>query len=352
MSEDWLDSITLHQLRLFAAVARDQSFSRAAEALYLGEATVSEQIKVLETLVGVRLLDRSPGRRIVKLTESGRILHSGYARASDELEKAVGEIAALRGAGRGSVGFGAGVHFGSSHLPLVCDAFQRAHPAIALRVEVDQRQHLLASLRQRRLDLLVLAGTADDPDLTIEPLADYEVFLVGPYGHRLAQVQQPAPFSELASEPLILPRARCAGVRREMERLAVEAGIVLKVVLELRDVEAQLQAVSGGIGITALPAASLKARIAAEQLSVLQVRGFPMRQHWCVVHAGGQLTDAAQTLRDFLFDYVATMMPDSLPATSALTGSLHPMSVSATSRQRRCFGHSSPSADRGRVAFG
>jgi DNA-binding transcriptional LysR family regulator len=296
--------MTLHQLRLFAAVAGEQSFARAAQALYLSEATVSNQVKVLETLVGVRLLERSPGRRQVEVTEAGRILLQGYARAFGELQAALNTIEALHGVEHGSVTFGAGSQFGSSLLPLLCGAFRRDHPGITVSVEIDQRNHLLESLRRHRLDLAVLVDPGDDSELLVEPLAEYEVFLVGPPGHRLAQVEQPARFTELASESLILP-GYSGAVRREMERLAAQAGIALNVVLEVVNVETQIQAVTGGVGIAALTSFSLRTWLAAGQVSVLSIQGFPIRLQWHLVLPKDHLSPATATFRDYLLRYVA-----------------------------------------------
>jgi molybdate transport repressor ModE-like protein len=296
--------MTLHQLRLFAAVARERSFARAAQSLYLSEATVSLQIKELEGLIGARLLERSPGRRRVEVTEAGRLLLRGYRRASEELEGALDRIAELQGCERGSVTFGSGSQFGSSLLPLVIGAFRRDHPGIVVGVELDRREHLVEGLRRHRLDLAVLVDPGDEADLEVEPLAEYDVFLVGPHGHRLAQPGSQAAFAELASEPLILP-GYSGTVRQKMEQLAAEAGIRLNVVLELFNVEAQIQAVNSNMGIAALTSFSAAPRVAAGEVSVLRIQGIPIALRWYVVYPRDRLAPAAQGFKDFLLHSVA-----------------------------------------------
>lgn len=76
--QDRLDSLVLQKLRVFAVVARHRSFARAADAAYLSQPTVSAEVKSLEDLVGVKLLNRSRGARYVELTEAGQILLETY----------------------------------------------------------------------------------------------------------------------------------------------------------------------------------------------------------------------------------------------------------------------------------
>ena len=78
---DYLSSITLYQLKVFAAAARHGSFQRAAEALSIAAPSVSGHIKNLEQTLRLRLFERSSGRRGVELTEGGKILRQNLRRS-------------------------------------------------------------------------------------------------------------------------------------------------------------------------------------------------------------------------------------------------------------------------------
>ncbi len=300
MPADGLSSLSLHQLRVFAAVARQRSFARAADALYLSQPTVSEQIKTLEHLVGVKLLNRHPGRGHVEMTEAGRVLLQSCDEVSQTLERAAAALQAFRGVEHGAIAFGAGQYYGGNVLPEVYDAFRRTHPAITFRIEVGRSHVVLENVLRRRLDLavVVLVDSLPVGDLTAEPLGRYDVVLVGPPNHPLAN-RRLAPFSVLATEPLILPD-RHSRTRRVLEQMAAQADTELQVAMEVNNVEAQAQGAAIGLGVTALNYAVVAPAIAAGRLSLLHVEGFPARFQYSLVYRRGQLSPAAETFRQHL----------------------------------------------------
>jgi len=104
--------LTLHQLQVFAAVAQEGSFTRAAQDLFVSEPTVSEQIKLLEQVVGASLFSRA-SRRPIRMTMAGEKLVEAVNQVFGCLEDALRDIAALQRATEGRVAFGAGRGFGA-----------------------------------------------------------------------------------------------------------------------------------------------------------------------------------------------------------------------------------------------
>ena len=174
VQRDRIASLTLQQLRVFVAVAREGSFSRAASALLLSGASVSEQIRGLETIVGTRLVDRSPGRRDVVLTDAGRLLLPVCADFFRSLETSLGEIQAAQKP-NGIVAFGASPLFGGYVFPRLYEAFRRRHPDITVRVEIGPRREMFEALRRGALDLGAMTAPPgpipglDDGSLLVEP---------------------------------------------------------------------------------------------------------------------------------------------------------------------------------------
>jgi molybdenum-dependent DNA-binding transcriptional regulator ModE len=122
---DRCSSITLRHLQIFSAVSRQRSFARAADGLCLSQPAVSTQIKELETILGVRLLVRSRGRRQIDLTPAGEVLLASCAEISETLERTEKALGALREFEQGTVTFGASLYFGAYILPGVHTALQR-----------------------------------------------------------------------------------------------------------------------------------------------------------------------------------------------------------------------------------
>ncbi len=303
LAHDRLASVTLHQLRVFATVNSAHSFRRAADLLRLSEPTVSDQVKQLERSVGARLFERSAGRRRVELTEAGRILLQTCDDVFQALDRTARVLDAMHGLEGGTIAFGTDPHFGGYLVPRIYDEFRRAHPSITVHLEVDAGHRVADLLKQRRLDLAVLVGPITAAELASEPLAALDQVVVGQPGHRLAGAG-PVPFQALADEQLVMPD-QFAVSRQSFERLAVEAGIRLRVSLEVNNLDARKKAVMGGLGIAVLSTYSVADELAAGQLALLQVEGFPLRLPWLVVYPRGPLSPAARAFRDHLLSYRA-----------------------------------------------
>jgi DNA-binding transcriptional LysR family regulator len=294
MESHILPDVTLHQLRIFSAVVREGGFARAAEAMYLSEPTVSDQVRLLERLVGTRLLERAPGRRKVVLTEAGSVMLQAGHEALQALERGVSAVSALRGSAGGTVVVGTGADFGDYVLPRLYERFRRIQPGITVRIEVDDHRRVIESLKRRRVDLAVLVGPFSDPDVAVEPLSEFDMLLVGPVGHRFAAAT-PVSFRDMLAEPLILPSG---SARATLERLAL--GTSLRVVLEANSADARLQAVKAGLGIAAVTTYSAQPYLNAGELCVLNVSEFPIPLLWSVVFLEEHLSDAARSFKAHL----------------------------------------------------
>src|ERR1700736_392165 len=97
MVYDRLASVTLQQLRCLAAIGREQNFARAAEAMMVSQPAISAQVRSLETIVGVRLIERTPGRRSLQFTEAGRMMLATAEEVVRSLERTGDAIDAIRG---------------------------------------------------------------------------------------------------------------------------------------------------------------------------------------------------------------------------------------------------------------
>ncbi len=298
MIQDRLYSITLQKLRIFAAVARERSFARAADSVFLSSPTVSDQIRSLENLVGMKLLHRSRGRGTVELTEAGEILFESYNEIIASIQKADKALAAIKHLERGTVELGTALPLIDHLLPVIYNKFHQAQPGIEVHVHVDEYETILEGLARRQLDMAIMLGPDDPMGLVWEPLFPTYMVPVGPPGHRLAGVS-PVPFRELAHERLILGD-RTSYVRKVLEQMAAEAGISLNVVLEVSNGDARLQSVLRGLGITVLSTLTVAPQITTGKLCLLQVQGFPKTMDCFIVHPSDRLSPSTQALKEYL----------------------------------------------------
>lgn len=297
--EDRLQAITLQKLRVLAAIAGEKSFAKAADLLYLSSPAVSEHIKSLEDIVGARLLQRSRGNRLIRLTEAGQILLDSYSEISESLQRAARALESIKRLEGGTVALGVGLTHGSIIFPAV-DKFLQTNPDIGVNIEINQSPRILEDLKAHRLDLAITLRADELAGFVSEPLVSRDIFPVGLPGHRLAGAS-PAAFRELALERLVLGD-RSNILRKVLERRAAEAGITLNVAIEVPTIEARLQAVWRGLGITMI-SPHLLATADVAQLCVLNVQGFPVRMRLFIVHLPTQLSPGAQALKDYLLEY-------------------------------------------------
>ncbi len=301
---DRLSSITLRQLQVLAALAREGSFTRAAESLYVSQSTVSEQLRALEQVVGARLVRRGPGRQSLALTPSGQILLESSVEVERVLDEALVALERLTAQLRGVVRFGADHVFAGQILHQLYDAYRRTFPEISVRLEVDRRGTLLADVGRHRLDLAVVVGPVEDPALIAQPAGQFDMVLVGPPGHRLAGSGR-VPFSTLAGEALILPDST-ALFRRTIDQLARESGIELNVIMEVSNIDAQTQAVMGGLGIAPVSYRSAADLLATQRLVILDVEPFPVTLQWDIVHLPGALDACGESLKDYVARFLSS----------------------------------------------
>jgi len=293
--------VTLYQLKVFIVVARLGSFQRAAESLTLAASSISGHVKNLEAAVSLRLFERGSGRREIRLTEAGRVL----ARTCDEifgaLDVGFSQMETLRQGGRQIIRFAAGTSFFGYYLAPSHRAFQRAYPDIDLRVSIAFRQAILTGLRNGSLDLGVVSWAPDDPDIQAVPFVWFDLVLVGPTGHPLSH-DPPHSFGSLRTERFVLPALQNAG-RRILDELASQHGIQIQDILELDEADARFQAVSHGYGITVASYPTVAPRIDAQQLSLLHVDGFPVRQVWHLVHARRRLPEKVNKMKNLFLQW-------------------------------------------------
>jgi DNA-binding transcriptional LysR family regulator len=286
--------VTLRQLKVFECVARVGSFTRAAEELYLSQSTVSMQMKQLGEAVGQPLLEQL-GKRIV-LTDAGAELLSTTTEIFETWSRFETTVADLRALRRGRLRI-ACVSTAEYFLPRLMAPFRERHPAIDVSIEVGHRDTVIERLARADDDLYIMGTPPQHFDIVQYAFLDNPLVAIASARHPLAGKQR-IPLQRLSDETLLL-RERGSGTRLATERLFREQGVELKDRIELDSSEAIKQAVAAGRGVAILSRHALNAADSA--IAVLDVEGFPVAQHWHIVHLGGQqLSAAAQAFLDYL----------------------------------------------------
>ena len=176
---------TLRQLEYLVAIADTGGFHRAAEACHVTQPGLSAQIKQMETLLDVTLVERD--RRHVVLTPAGAAVAErarAILRAADELVEAAGTFARPF---TGILRLGVIPTVAPYWLPRSLPRVRRRFPDLRVALLEDQTDRLLEQLADGRLDLLLLALDAELGDVETLALADDPFVVALPKGHRLAR---------------------------------------------------------------------------------------------------------------------------------------------------------------------
>jgi len=258
-------------LRSFVEVARQQSYSRAAERLYLSQPTVYHHVRLLESHLGVRLLQQR-GKR-AELTPQGKTL----------LERAVcilEAVAALRAAAadeeslaRGQLTVGAATTFGAYLLPWLLAAFHRLYPGVEVAARiVNDPEQLDALVREGEIDVAINPGGQQSADLFKVPVMRDPMVLVTPPSHPLARLPFATP-PGLAGTPLVtFPRRSRSSFRQALEIWFAEAGQPLAAVMTLGSQESIKRAVLAGVGVAVLSYCAVADEVANGQLVAVPLR--------------------------------------------------------------------------------
>lgn len=289
-------NLTLRQLKIFQAVARHLSFTRASEELHLTQPAVSMQVKQLEETVGLPLFEQV-GKRVYP-TEAGEELER-YSRSVlailDEASLVFDEMKGLeRGRLRITVASTA-----NYFVPQLLAAFCQRHPGVKVSLDVTNRERLLQALQDNDTDLVIMGKPPDSMELVAESFMDNPLVAIAPPSHPLAG-QKNIPLQRLQRETFLI-REKGSGTRSATERFFVEHGLSLSSTMEMSSSEAIKQGVEAGLGLGLLSLHTLEMELALKRLVILDVCELPILRKWYVMHrTGKRLSAVAQSFKEFV----------------------------------------------------
>ncbi|MCX7643611.1 MAG: selenium metabolism-associated LysR family transcriptional regulator [Armatimonadetes bacterium] len=281
MNERLRIRLDLWQLEIFCAVVELQSFSRAAEALFLSQPTVTSHITALEKRLGVRLLDRTT--RKVKPTPAGEILYRHAKALLAEHEAILQELSRLQGGLMGWLVFGADTTSAHHLLPPIISEFRRQFPQTRLSMRIGSSSRVLNGVLNGELEMGVVGMTLDEPNLQFIPLWSDEIVLIVHPEHEWAE-RSFVPIEEVSTQPFVF-REEGSGTRKIFEQFLAQNNFHphrLTVVAEVGSAEAVKQFVSlgGGIGFVSIRTISDEER---ERLKIVRLQeGRITRQFYAV----------------------------------------------------------------------
>jgi DNA-binding transcriptional LysR family regulator len=239
----------LGQLETFLVVAREKSFSRAAERLYRTQPAVSLALKRLEEELGEILLDRTT--KGGTLTDAGTTLLPLAQRMLDLRKQIIDTFGSLKGLQQGRLNIGANESVSEFLLPSVLLAYQQAHSSIRIQAYRQSSERIPTEVLERRLDVGFVSYDPMHPELTSEVILRDHMVLVVPPRHRLARRKEVS-IEALGRETFVAHNA-ITPTRNAIVDLFSRCGTPLRITMELGSLATIQEFVALGAGLAILP---------------------------------------------------------------------------------------------------
>jgi len=299
---------TLRQLKVFEAVARLLSFSRAAEELHLTQPAVSTQVKKLEDHAGLALFEQF-GKKIY-LTPAGAELLDISRGIIQQFELAESAMTQFKGVSGGKLNV-AVISAGDYFFPRLLVEFIGRHQGVVLNFTVHNREGLLSHMQANLTDLAIMVRPPVEADMVAEAFAPHPYVIVAPPTHALVG-ETGIRIERLLREPFVV-RERGSDTWQSMQEGFGAHIDRLNIAMQIKSTETIKQAVMAGMGIGFLSAHTIAQELRTGSLKVLDVRGFPLMLHWYVVHRRHKrLPPVAQAFKDFLLNEGATLIAQAM----------------------------------------
>lgn len=289
----------LAELKVFAAVAAERSFSRAALRLGRTQPAVSQAIRRLEDELAEQLFDRTT--KEARLTPAGELLLDYAARLERLAQEAENSVRELRNLMRGRVLVGAnegGVH---ALLPLI-ERFRQQHPHIVVDVRRVHSRQIPAEVSEGSLDFGALSYKPGKTDLEWLPLGEDEMVVLVASDNPLAKRRRVS-MAEVGRQ-VVIAHNEPSPARERVIRLYEERHLLLNMMVSLPSLDAIKRAVEMKLGVALLPRRCALTEISLGRLTAVPVNGVSMRRHLRLVHRkASTLSQAARAFRDAAASY-------------------------------------------------
>ncbi|MEO6984054.1 MAG: LysR substrate-binding domain-containing protein [Paralcaligenes sp.] len=246
----------LQELQAFVAVSEKLSFREAAEELNISAPALSRRIEKLESILGVKLFERST--RHVMLTNVGRTFLDHSRSALDELEGAMLGIADLAAQRRGMVTVACVPSAAYYFLPTVIARFTKSYPQIRVRILDESANTVLNAVINRQADFGINFIGTQEADLEFEPIFTERFVLAVHTGHPLSR-RRKIRWEELCDERFMTV-GKSSGNRVLIDSALAQSARRPTSFFEVAHVQSLLGLVEAGLGVAAVPQLALPAK--------------------------------------------------------------------------------------------
>lgn len=292
------------QIEAFVYVIRYKSFSKAADAVYLTQPTISSHISSLEGEIGLKLVDRS-GKEIVP-TEAGKIFYEYAMNLMNIRDNAVFTLSEFSHKVEGKVEIAASTVPAEYMLPKLMPGFRNMYPNISFSVQQLDSNQVIDEILERNYELGIVGTKVENSKLEYRRLTYDKLVLAAPNNKKFRSVKSGTmPFDMLRDECFIY-RESGSGTRQEFEKICARNGIEpgsIKAAAQFNSISAIKQAVSIGLGVSIMSMISIEDYVKFGELKAFDIEGFDLnRDIYLVTHKKRPLSPVNNVFLKYILD--------------------------------------------------
>lgn len=289
-------------LSCFLAVAKHQSYTRAAVDLGLSQPSVHQYVRRLEAELKTKLVEQH-GKRVV-LTDHGRVVYQYADRMQDEETDLIRYLADDVLLDQGQIRLAAGTTAAEFIIPTIAVAFQRLHQGIQIRVRVaGTNDEVDEGIADRTFDLGIHSDPLERPGLHKRPFLSDTLLGICPRGHRLGTVRRAITPLDLVHEPFIhfgphdVMHARIAPIQSLVNEWFATAGVESVSRLNLGALEGIKRAVKEGGGVAIVSSYAVDPD--DPHLATFRLASAPERSFYLISRDHGWESNVVRAFREF-----------------------------------------------------
>ena len=275
------------RLKVFQSVAKNLSFTKASQELYISQPAISKHIQELEANYQIRLFDRLGNK--ISLTEAGKLLLEHSERILDAYKQLEYEMHLLNGEYTGELKLGASTTISQYVLPQFLGNFIRKFPQINLSVLNGNSRAIEAALLENRIDLGLVEGLFRLPNLRYTTFLKDEIVAVISTQSKLNVPDEITP-QELINIPLVL-RERGSGTLDVIERALLQHHIKissLNTLMHLGSTESIKLFIENTDCMGIVSVRSVSRELASGVLRIVEIKNMPKHRSFCFLHGRGE----------------------------------------------------------------
>ena len=278
---------TLQQLRILKAIASEKSFTRAAKILFISQPSLSKQIKILETRLGVILINRK--NNALSLTEGGKVFLQYAERILALCEESCRALNDVKNGDRGTLTVGASQTIGTYLMPRVLALFAQNYPQINIKLQVDSTRLIAKNVVNCQIDIAVVGGDVPEElkkNLEIENFVQDELILIVPKCHPFARKKQKMINRDDLYHLNFITLNSNSTIRNFIDNILTQNNIEtkqFKIIMQLNSIEGIKTAVSLGLGAAFVSSSAIEKEIELQTVEIISIENIKITRTLSII---------------------------------------------------------------------